>query len=203
MPFDLMEHNRELEGQEVRRRSSSGLSAATANRKSDVDERAELAKKEELRAQQEAIRKLDALQKAATSKPKPKPIPVEGGPLSSIQPPPRSPKPKSPGRGQGEWRCQTCSKRGTPETQGDCTCPADFKFCPTCGEAAGSGVPSDEPIQPVDGDWDCPNCNEPLSASFNYCLECGTVHPPPPPRDCAGCGETMPFSWKFCPDCGT
>uniref|UniRef100_A0A7S4HF99 RanBP2-type domain-containing protein n=1 Tax=Prymnesium polylepis TaxID=72548 RepID=A0A7S4HF99_9EUKA len=111
--------------------------------------------------------------------------------------------PHSPQRPDGEWRCKTCSTREAAETHGDCTCPADFKFCPTCGEAAGAGVPSDKPPNPVSGDWDCPDCNEPCSAMFSYCVECGGVHPPPPPHDCAGCGEVMPHSWKFCPDCGT
>ena len=203
MPFDLMAHNRELEGHTSERKPSRS-SFGQAPSKSAAEERAEQAKADELAAQMEAMRKLEMMQVSAKSPAKAKP---KADFVSSAAPEPvpssYSPaEPNSPSR-PGEWRCKTCSARESAESHGDCTCPADFKFCPNCGEGAGTGKPSENPPNPVGGDWDCPACNEPCSASFKYCVECGEVHPPPPPHDCAGCGEVMPYTWKFCPDCGT
>ncbi|KAL1515512.1 hypothetical protein AB1Y20_002134 [Prymnesium parvum] len=193
MPFDLMAHNRELEGHKVERKSSSRFSLGSSS-DAIADSSAN-----ELAAKMEAMRKLDELQQKTPTKPKASPA----APSSSKEVSPPSLKtPNSAECKGGEWRCKTCSERKN-DAHGDYTCPGDFKFCPTCGEGAGTGIPSEVPPQPVTGDWDCPDCNEPCSASFNYCVECGSAHPPPPPHDCMGCGEVMPYSWKFCPDCGT
>ena len=217
MPFDLMAHNRALEGKPEERKPrkswdiASGRSSAAEN---DADERK---KQEEERRQQqqqqqqlEALRRLEALQMQNASKAKPKPAPPELTQATA----PRSPQspPKSVGRGTGEeWVCCNCSsvKGQARDSHGDCTVPADFKFCPTCGESNG-GRPSEKepPETPPTEDWDC-HCGEPCSVTFLFCVECGAPAleppppPPPPPKECAACGEGLSDMFKFCPDCGT
>jgi len=104
----------------------------------------------------------------------------------------------------GDWICQTCSTKGL-----DCTLPADFGFCSTCGESK-DGEPSRHPapaqaLTDADDFWTC-HCGESCPPSFLFCVECGFPagsKPPPPPSVCGGCDEALPDSFKFCPDCGT
>jgi len=203
MPFDLMAHNREIEGkgEAVKRPFRSSSSSSVGGPAEDARKQEEAKKAAE---QLEALRKLEALQIAsAPAKPKPRPPPKESSAL-----PVRTADPSSPPRARlptGEWVCRNCSKT-RQETHGDCTCPADFKFCPTCGESE-DGTPSEKvPPSRVDDDWDCNVCGESNSKTFFFCVECGAAAlepPPPPPKACVACGEGLSDMFKYCPDCGT
>jgi len=156
-----------------------------------------------LSAQLEAIRMLDELQ-AKAAKPPSKPVAspaaekaAQNETVACKNAPPLDPL--------VDWTCGNCSKKNL-DLHGDCTLPADFNFCSTCGESKTGEPPrrTATTSAPTE-DWAC-HCGEAFPASFLFCVECGLPAgaPKPPPDDtCGGCGEAMPSSFKFCPDCGT
>lgn len=45
----------------------------------------------------------------------------------------------------------------------------------------------------------CPNCSNPVEASFNVCPVCKETLK----KKCKNCGNSVETTWKFCPYCET
>jgi membrane protease subunit (stomatin/prohibitin family) len=200
MPFDLMavaEGAKPKLGSKLKDRASKTPSCSSSNdsaRLSGVDAMAE---------QMAAMKKLDSLR--AVSKPNRSKAPAVPQPTAAAPAKERAPAPATRRTKDGDWICGTCSRRNNADADGDCTVPASFKFCPSCGESD-TGVPCrKKPPKGMTSEWEC-HCGEACAASFLFCVECGLAAgaaKPPPPGVCGGCDEAMPETWKFCPDCST
>ncbi len=149
-----------------------------------------------------AMKKLDAMRVVSSPPPNKVASSPAPGPKASAAGPVQTPLKRV--TADGDWICRACTKRNDAETDGDCTCPSYFKFCPKCGESA-AGVAHRQAPPTVSKAWDC-HCGESCPESFHFCVECGLpagAPKPPAPGGCGGCDEAMPESWMFCPDCGT
>jgi len=196
MPFDLMSHAEGSTSTNNKpkppwsRTNSNDSESSVSPKGNGVDSMAE---------QLAAMKHFDQMSAAcAKSKATPKPVaPLIATPGPSTLGPVQRTK-------DGDWVCRSCSKKNDALTDGDCTVPFSFKFCPACGDSD-MGVKSRKTPPMVTEAWDC-HCGETCPTSFCFCVECGIAAgaPKPPPAGvCGGCDEGMPESWKFCPDCST